>query len=259
MNNRIDTCFDRLKEENKKALITFITAGDPSIEASEKNVLAMLDNGADIVEIGVAFSDPIAEGPTIQKASLRALEGGVNLDDIFSMVKRLREKTDKPLYLNTIFRYGTEKFFALCKENQIDGVIVPDMPFEEREEISAEADKNGIYSISLVAPTSKERVKMIADESKGFLYVVSSLGVTGTRKEISTDFETLLEPLNESKTLPACIGFGISDPAQAKRMSAYADGVIIGSAIVNIAEKLGEQAHTKIGEFVKSVREELDK
>ena len=254
---------DRLKEENKKALITFITAGDPSIEASEKNVLAMLENGADIVEIGVAFSDPIAEGPTIQKASLRALEGGVNLDDIFSMVKRLREKTDKPLllmmYLNTIFRYGTEKFFALCKENQIDGVIVPDMPFEEREEISAEADKNGIYSISLVAPTSKERVKMIADESKGFLYVVSSLGVTGTRKEISTDFETLLEPLNESKTLPACIGFGISDPAQAKRMSAYADGVIIGSAIVNIAEKLGEQAHTKIGEFVKSVREELDK
>ena len=263
MKNRIDACFDRLKEENRKALITFITAGDPSIAASEKNVLAMLDNGADIVEIGVPFSDPIAEGPTIQKASLRALEGGVNLDDIFAMVKRLREKTDKPLllmmYLNTIFRYGTEKFFALCKENQIDGVIVPDMPYEEREEIEAEAEKNGVYNIFLVAPTSNERVKMIAADAKGFLYVVSSLGVTGTRKEISTDFETLLAPVRNNGSVPSCIGFGISDPVQAKKMSYYADGVIIGSAIVNIAEALGEEAYAKIGEFVKSVREELDK
>ena len=181
MSNRIDSCFAGLAEENRKALITFITAGDPDLETSEKNVLAMLDNGADIVEIGVPFSDPIAEGPTIQKASLRALEGGVNLDEIFKMVVSLRKKTDKPLllmmYLNTIFRYGTEKFFALCRENQIDGVIVPDMPFEERDEVKAEAEKNGIYNIFLVAPTSKERVRMISDEAKGFLYVVSSLGV----------------------------------------------------------------------------------
>ncbi len=263
MSNRIDVCFERLSQENKKALITFITSGDPDIESTERNVMAMLDNGSDIVEIGVPFSDPIAEGPTIQKASLRALEGGVNLDDIFEMVKRLRQKTDKPLllmmYLNTIFRYGTEKFFSLCKENEIDGVIVPDMPFEEREEISAEAEKNGIYSIFLVSPTSKERVRMIAEQSKGFLYVVSSLGVTGTRKEISTDFVDLLSPIKDHKTVPACIGFGISDPQQAKKMSAYADGVIIGSAIVNLSEAYGNQASSHIADFVKSVREELDR
>ncbi|MBQ6633590.1 MAG: tryptophan synthase subunit alpha [Ruminococcus sp.] len=262
MSNRIDSCFAGLAEENRKALITFITAGDPDLETSEKNVLAMLDNGADIVEIGVPFSDPIAEGPTIQKASLRALEGGVNLDEIFKMVVSLRKKTDKPLllmmYLNTIFRYGTEKFFALCRENQIDGVIVPDMPFEERDEVKAEAEKNGIYNIFLVAPTSKERVRMISDEAKGFLYVVSSLGVTGTRKEINTDFTDLLAPIRDHKTVPACIGFGISDPAQAKAMSQYADGVIIGSAIVSLSEKYGKDAHKYIGEFVKGVREALD-
>ena len=263
MSNRIDTCFERLAQDNKKALITFITSGDPDIASTEKNVMAMLDNGSDIVEIGVPFSDPIAEGPTIQKASLRALNGGVNLDDIFAMVRRLRAKTDKPLllmmYLNTIFRYGTEKFFSLCKENQIDGVIVTDMPFEERDEIAAEADKNGIYNIFLVSPTSKQRVKMIAEESKGFLYVVSSLGVTGTRKQISTDFTDLLSPIKDHKTVPACIGFGISDPQQAKKMAAYADGVIIGSAIVDLSEKFGTDAYKHIGQFVRSVREELDK
>ncbi len=262
MSNRIDSCFAALAKQNKKALITFITAGDPDLESSEKNVLAMLDNGADIVEIGVPFSDPIAEGPTIQKASLRALEGGVNLDKIFKMVSSLRKKTDKPLllmmYLNTIFRYGTEKFFKLCKEHQIDGVIVPDMPFEERDEVKAEADKNGIYNIFLVAPTSKERVKMISDEAKGFLYVVSSLGVTGARKEISTDFSDLLSPIRDHQKVPACIGFGISGPAQARTMSQFADGVIIGSAIVSLSEKHGKDAHKYIGEFVRNVREALD-
>ena len=191
MKNRIDACFEKLKAENKKALVTFITAGDPNMDTTEKCVLEMYNNGSDIIEIGVPFSDPIAEGATIQKASLRSLSGGTNLDKIFDLVRKLRTQTDKPMllmmYINTIFKYGTAKFFELCKETQIDGVIVPDMPFEEREELQSEAEKNGIYTIFLVAPTSHERVKMIAEKSKGFLYVVSSLGVTGMRSEITTD------------------------------------------------------------------------
>ena len=196
MKNRIDACFEKLKAENKKALVTFITAGDPDMDTTEKCVLEMYKNGSDIIEIGVPFSDPIAEGATIQKASLRSLSGGTNLDKIFDLVRKLRTQTDKPMllmmYINTIFKFGTAKFFELCKETQIDGVIVPDMPFEEREELQGEAEKNGIYTIFLVAPTSHERVKMIAEKSKGFLYVVSSLGVTGMRSEITTDFNELL-------------------------------------------------------------------
>ena len=179
MKNRIDSCFEKLKSDGKKALITFVTAGDPDIETTEKNIMEMLENGSDIVEIGVPFSDPIAEGATIQKASLRSLENGTNLDMIFDMVTNLRKKTQKPLvlmmYVNTIFRFGTEKFFSLCKEREIDGVIVPDLPFEERDETQEYADRNGIYNIYLVAPTSHERIKMIAEKSKGFLYIVSSL------------------------------------------------------------------------------------
>lgn len=262
MKNRIDACFEQLKAENRKALVTFITAGDPDMETTEKCVLEMYDNGSDIIEIGVPFSDPIAEGATIQKASLRSLSAGTNLDKIFDLVRGLRKKTDKPMllmmYINTIFKFGTDKFFELCKETQIDGVIVPDMPFEEREELQDAADKNGIYTIFLVAPTSHERVKMIAEKSKGFLYVVSSLGVTGMRSEITTDFNELLAPLKDGNYCPCCIGFGISDPAQAKKMSSYADGVIMGSAIVKIVEKYGSEAPKYVGEFVKSVREGMD-
>ncbi len=167
MKNRIDACFEKLKAENKKALVTFITAGDPDMDTTEKCVLEMYKNGSDIIEIGVPFSDPIAEGATIQKASLRSLSGGTNLDKIFDLVRKLRTQTDKPMllmmYINTIFKFGTAKFFELCKETQIDGVIVPDMPFEEREDLQGEAEKNGIYTIFLVAPTSHERVKMIAE------------------------------------------------------------------------------------------------
>ena len=262
MKNRIDTCFENLKNQGKKALITFITAGDPDLETSEKNVLAMLENGSDIVEIGVAFSDPIAEGKTIQKSSQRALQGGVNLDKIFGMVKNLRKKTDKPLllmmYLNTLFKYGKEKFFTNCKECEIDGVIVPDMPYEERDEIKEIADKYGIYNIMLAAPTSHERIKAIAEESKGFMYVVSSLGVTGVRKEITTDFNRLLEPIKNGNYCPACIGFGISDGKAAKNMAAYCDGAIMGSAVVKICEEYGKNAPEKIGEFIKQVRTDMD-
>ena len=217
MKNRIDACFEKLKAENKKALVTFITAGDPDMDTTEKCVLEMYKNGSDIIEIGVPFSDPIAEGVTIQKASLRSLSGGTNLDKIFDLVRKLRTQTDKPMllmmYINTIF---------------------------------------------LVAPTSHERVKMIAEKSKGFLYVVSSLGVTGMRSEITTDFNELLAPIRNNNHCPCCIGFGISNPEQAKKMSQYADGVIMGSAVVKIVEEHGKDAPEYIGKFIKSVREGMD-
>lgn len=262
MKNRIDSCFEQLKAENKKALITFVTAGDPDMETTEKNIMEMLNNGSDIVEIGIPFSDPIAEGSTIQKASLRSLNGGTNLDMIFDMVRSLRKQTQKPLvlmmYVNTIFRFGTEKFFSLCKECEIDGVIVPDLPFEEKDEIQACADKNGVYNIYLVAPTSHERIKMIAEEAKGFLYIVSSLGVTGTRKEITTDFNYLLEPIRDGKHCPCCIGFGISNGEQAKKMAGYCDGAIMGSAVVNIVAEYGKDAPSYVGKFINEVRTAMD-
>ncbi|MBR6338075.1 MAG: tryptophan synthase subunit alpha [Ruminococcus sp.] len=257
----MDICFEQLKAQGKKALITFVTAGDPDMATTEKNVLAMFENGADIIELGVPFSDPIAEGPTIQKASLRSLLAGTTLDKIFELVKSLRQKTDKPLllmmYINTIFKYGTERFFETCKAVEIDGVIVPDMPFEERDEIQDTADKYGIYNINLVAPTSKERIKMIAEASKGFVYVVSSLGVTGTRKEITTDFDTLLTPFKEGDYCPYCIGFGISDAQQANKISKHADGVIVGSAIVNIIAQAGRESPASVGEFVKGLKDAM--
>ncbi|MBO6141256.1 MAG: tryptophan synthase subunit alpha [Ruminococcus sp.] len=261
MSNRIDTCFAALKEKNEKALITFVTAGDPDMETTEKCVLEMFEQGADIIELGVPFSDPIAEGPTIQRASLRSLKGGTTLDKIFDLVKSIRQKTDKPLllmmYINTIFKYGTERFFENCKAVSIDGVIVPDMPFEERDEIQGTADKYGIYNINLVAPTSKERVKMIAENSKGFVYVVSSLGVTGTRKEINTDFDSLLAPFKEGDYCPYCIGFGISNAGQASNISKHADGVIVGSAVVNIIAEQGKESPAAVGEFVGGLKKAM--
>lgn len=260
--NRIDEKLARLKEENKKALITFVTAGDPNIAQTERLVLEMFEAGADIVELGVPFSDPIAEGKIIQNASKRALEAGTTLTDIFNLVERLRKKTDAPLllmmYLNTIFKFGTEKFFNLCKEKGIDGVIVPDMPFEERDEIQETAEKYGIHSINLVAPTSKDRIEMIAKESKGFLYCVSSTGVTGTRSEFSTNFEDFFGIIKKYATCPCAVGFGISSPEQAREMSQYCDGVIVGSAIVKIVEEKVEDASSFVYDFVKSLRVALD-
>lgn len=264
MKNRIDSCFEELRARGEKALVTFITAGDPDMAATERLVIEMFDKGADIIELGVPFSDPIAEGKTIQLASQRSLKGGTTIDKIFDCVQKIRQETNKPLllmmYVNTIFKYGTEKFFAKCKEFEIDGVIVPDLPFEEREEVLPYAEKYGIYNINLVAPTSIDRVNMIASESKGFLYVVSSLGVTGARKDITTDFDTLLAPLRDQDTVPCCIGFGISSPELAAKMSAYCDGVIVGSAIVNrVAENVADvdKAVGEVGDFTKSLKEVL--
>ena len=259
--NRIEQKFSELGKRREKALIPFVTAGDPDLETTEKLVLAMLDAGADAVEIGVPFSDPIAEGPVIQKASKRALDGGVTLMKIFGMVKRLRVKTEEPLlfmmYLNTIYRFGTERFFRLCAENGVDGVIVPDLPFEEREEIQGAADKYDVISISMVAPTSHERIALIAKEARGFLYCVSSTGVTGTRSSFSTDFRAFFGTIKKYAKIPCAVGFGVSGPEQAKTMGAYCDGVIVGSAIVKIVEMEKQESVRPVADFVRSLKKAI--
>ncbi len=254
--NRIDKKFKDLGGE--KALITFVTAGDPDLETTKKLVTEMERSGADLIELGVPFSDPIAEGPTIQKASLRALRGGVTLVRIFELVRELRRETDIPLllmmYVNTIFRFGTERFFDLCEKTGIDGVIVPDLPYEEKDEISAYAEKYGVKQISLVAPTSRRRIAKIASDAEGFLYCVSSTGVTGTRSEFSTNFDEFFGEIKKSVKIPCCVGFGISSPEQAAKMSAYCDGVIVGSGIVKIVERYGRDSAAPVGEFVKGLK-----
>lgn len=256
--NRIEKTLSALKSRGEKALITFVTAGDPDLETTEKLVLKMFENGSDIIEIGVPFSDPIAEGKVIQLASLRSLSNGTDLTGIFGMVESLRKKTDKPLilmmYINTIFRFGTEKFFELCREKGIDGVIVPDLPYEEREEIRPYTEKSGVFAISMVAPTSHQRIADIASGAEGFLYCVSSTGVTGTRSSFTTDFDEFFGEIKKSCKVPAMVGFGISGPEQAAKMSSYCDGVIVGSAIVKIVAEYGKDSPDKVGEFVRSLK-----
>ncbi len=260
--NRIDQTFEALKQQGKKALITFITAGDAGLETTESLVLAMEKAGADIIELGIPFSDPIAEGPVIQEASVRSLKNGTHLLDVFQMVRRLREKTQIPLvmmmYLNSIFGFGTERFFTLCQETGIDAVIVPDMPFEEKDEIQGFADRHGVYSISLVAPTSHDRIAMIAKESQGFLYCVSSTGVTGMRNQYTTNFQEFFGTIKKYAKVPCAVGFGISGPKQAAQMKDYCDGVIVGSAIVNLVGKYGKESPKPVEEFVSSLRNALD-
>ena len=254
--NRIKNAF-----ENKKAFIGFLTAGDPTFDASLKNIMAMVRAGADLIEIGIPFSDPIAEGPVIQEANLRALSAGMTTDRAFELAQKVRGETDIPIcfmtYLNPVFKYGYDKFFARCKEIGVDGLICPDMPFEEKAEASDVAKKYGIAVISLIAPTSEERVKMIAEDADGFVYIVSSMGVTGVRSEISTDLGSIMESVKKHSKVPAAIGFGISTPEQAKKMSALADGVIVGSAIVRIVAQHGENAADKIYEYVKSLKDAI--
>lgn len=252
MNNRIAKAF-----ENKKAFIGFLTAGDPDYEASYNNIFAMIRAGADLIEIGIPFSDPIAEGPVIQSADVRALKAGMTTDKAFELVTRLRKETDIPLvfmtYLNPVFKYGYEKFFARCKEIGVDGLICPDMPFEEKSEADNIAKKYDVPIISMIAPTSETRIKAIAESAHGFLYIVSSLGVTGVRSEIKTDLASIMESVRKYAKVPAAIGFGISTPEQAKKMSDISDGVIVGSAIVRIIEKYGSNSADEIYKYVKSM------
>ncbi len=260
--NRIDHKFAALEQQHKKALIPFITAGDPDFATTEQLVLSLEQNGADIIELGVPFSDPIAEGPVIQQASLRSLQGGTTLTGIFELVKKLRTKTQIPLilmmYVNTIYRFGIERFFTLCKQTGIDAVIVPDLPFEEHEEIDDCALTNGVYPINLVAPTSQNRIAEIAQNSNGFLYCVSSTGVTGMRNSFQTDFDRFFGMVEQYATIPYCVGFGISSPEQVKTMKNYCNGVIVGSAIVKIVGEYGKNCTEPIGQFVKNLRNALD-
>ena len=244
-----------------KAFIPFVTCGDPSLEITEQIVYAMVDAGADLIELGIPFSDPTAEGPVIQEANVRALSAGTTTDKIFDMVRRIRQKTDIPMvfmtYANVVFSYGSERFISTCRDIGIDGLILPDVPYEEKDEFAPICHKYGVDLISLIAPTSEDRIGMIAGEAEGFLYVVSSLGVTGTRSEIKTDLTDVMAAVRRASDIPAAIGFGISTPEQAKKMSEIADGVIVGSAIIKILKKYGKNAPEHVGEYVKSMKDAM--
>ena len=240
------------------AFIAFLTAGDPTIDKTVEFIFALEEAGCDLVEIGIPFSDPMAEGVVIQDANVRALKHNTTTDDVFDIVRRVREKSDIPLvfltYINPVFFYGYEKFFKRCAELGIDGIISPDLPYEEKAEIADIANDNGVDVISLIAPTSKERIQMIANDASGFIYVVSSLGVTGMRAEIKTDLNAILSDIREVTDLPLAVGFGINTPQQARDIGKIADGVIVGSAIVKIIGEYGENAAEPLKEYVLSMK-----
>lgn len=245
--------------ENGKAFIAFLTAGDPSADKTVEFILEMERAGADLVEIGIPFSDPTAEGPVIQDANLRALDKGITMDDVFAVVEKVREKTQIPLvfltYMNPVHHYGYEAFFEKCEETGVDGIITPELPFEEKGELREFADRHGVDLISMIAPTSDERIKMIAKEAAGFVYVVSSLGVTGVRSNITTDVETIVGKIKEVTDVPCAVGFGISTPEQAAAMAAVSDGAIVGSAIVKIIAEHGEAAGPELYKYVKAMKD----
>lgn len=247
--------------EHGKAFIAFITCGDPDLETTCAAVRAAAENGADLIELGIPFSDPTAEGPVIQGANLRALNGGVTTDQIFACVKGLRRDVTVPMvfmtYANVVFSYGGERFISTCRDIGIDGLILPDLPFEEREEFHPLCRQYGVDLISLIAPTSENRIAKIAKEAEGFLYLVSSLGVTGTRREITTDLASIVDVIRENTTIPCAIGFGISTPEQAKRMADLSDGAIVGSAIIKLLEQFGREAPRHIGDYVKNMKSAL--
>jgi tryptophan synthase alpha chain len=243
--------------ENGKAFIPFITCGDPDLETTAKIVRVMANSGASLIELGIPFSDPTAEGPTIQGANLRALTGGVTTDKIFDLVRDLRQDVSVPMvfmtYANVVFSYGADKFISTCKEIGIDGLILPDLPFEEKEEFQPLCDQYGVDLISLIAPTSENRIAMIASQAQGFIYVVSSLGVTGVRSEITTDVASIVKIIRENTQIPCAVGFGISTPEQARKMASLSDGAIVGSAIIKIIEKSGADAVENVSQYVKSM------
>ena len=246
-----------------KAFIPFITCGDPDLQTTERTVLEAIRNGADLVELGIPFSDPTAEGPVIQEANLRALTGGVTTDKVFELVVSLRAQTDVPLvfmtYSNVVFSYGSDHFIRRCAETGIDGLILPDLPFEEKDEFLPLCRKYGIDLISLIAPTSEARTAMIAEEAEGFIYLVSSLGVTGTRNVITTDLDGIVRVIRQVTQVPVAIGFGISTPRMAADMAAKADGVIVGSAIVRLIAENGTKAPEKVAALVKDMKDALSR
>lgn len=244
-----------------KAFIPFLTCGDPDLETTAACVRACVENGAALIELGIPFSDPTAEGPVIQAANMRALSGGVTTDRIFALVRDLRRDVTVPMvfmtYANVVFSYGTERFISACRDIGIDGLILPDLPYEEKEEFAPSCREHGLDLISLVAPTSADRIAMIAKEAEGFLYVVSSLGVTGTRSEITTDLDAIIRVVRENASVPCAIGFGISTPEQAGKMAALSDGAIVGSAIIKLLEQYGKDAPEYVGRYVRQMSDTL--
>lgn len=256
--NRIKDAFN-----HGKAFISFVTGGDPDLETTKELILGMQEAGADLIEIGIPFSDPLAEGIVIQDANERALQGGCTTDKLFDMLERIQGDIKVPIafltYLNPIYTYGKERFMKRCQEAGIGGLIIPDLPFEEREELSSICDAYEVDLIPLIAPTSQERIQMIAKEAKGFVYCVSSLGVTGVRTNITTDIKFMVDQVKEVSNLPCAIGFGISSPEQAKTMAEVADGVIVGSAIVKIVEKYGRESLEPVKTYVREMKEAVTK
>lgn len=246
---------------NSKAFVAFITCGDPDLATTAAVVREAVKNGADLIELGIPFSDPTAEGPVIQGANLRALNGGVTTDKIFDLVRDLRKDVSVPMvfmtYANVVYSYNAEKFISICQEIGIDGLILPDLPFEEKEEFQPLCKQYDVDLVSLIAPTSENRIAMIAKEAEGFIYIVSSLGVTGTRNEIKTDLASIVKLVRENSTTPCAIGFGISNPEQAKAMASISDGAIVGSAIIKIIAQYGKEAPKYVGEYVKSMKDAL--
>lgn len=254
---------EAFKDNTKKAFIGFLTAGDPNIQKTEEYIIEMAKAGASLIEIGIPFSDPIAEGPVIQDANVRALssKSGCTTDMVFDMAASVSQKVNVPLvfltYLNPVFKYGYERFCAKCEACGVSGLIIPDMPYEERGELAQYAKKYGVDIISLIAPTSRERIQMIAKEATGYIYLVSSLGVTGVRSEITTDIQSIIDAIREVTDTKIAVGFGISTPEQAKKYAGMADGVITGSAIVKLIAKEKENAAQPIYEYVKSMVEAI--
>lgn len=252
--NKINQAFT-----DAKAFIAFLTAGDPSADKTVEYILEMEAAGADLVEIGIPFSDPTAEGVVIQDANIRALAAGMTTDGVFDIVRRVREKSSIPLvfltYLNPVFHYGYERFFAACQEIGVDGIIIPDLPYEEKGELAEIAAGHEVDIISMIAPTSRQRIQTIAKEAGGFIYVVSSMGVTGMRQAITTDLKSIVEVVRDVTDTPVAIGFGINTPEQAEQMAKIADGVIVGSAIVKIIEKYGAGAGTYLRQYVYEMKQ----
>ena len=241
--------------DHGKAFVAFITCGDPDLETTAAVVRSAVKNGADLIELGIPFSDPTAEGPVIQGANLRALSGGVTTDQIFDLVRVLRNDVTVPMvfmtYANVVYSYGAEIFISTCQKIGIQGLILPDLPYEEKEEFLDLCHRYEVDLISLIAPTSDDRIAMIAEEAEGFVYLVSSMGVTGTRAEIQTDLTSIVETIREHTKIPCAIGFGIARPEQARAMAALSDGAIVGSAIIKIIEQYGRDAAVPVGEYVK--------
>lgn len=246
---------------NQKAFIGFVVAGDPSIEATVANILALAKGGTDLIEIGIPFSDPVADGSVIAAADKRALDRKVNTDDVFEIIRRVREKSAVPLvfltYANLVFKTGYDEFCRRCAALNVSGIIVPDLPFEEQNELLPSIEKYQLDLIQLITPTSQERIEKIAKRATGFIYVVSSTGITGTRDEFKTNLKALTDNIKSYTDTPIAIGFGIHTPEQAREMSEIADGAIVGSQIVDLIDKNGEQAPTKLTEYARAMKDAL--